>query len=486
MASKNQGWKLRYWIALGYCLPIGLSIISGFFVSANVFTVKQEAESLMVGVDIQEKMTDLALGVQTISRATRGYLLDGNATSKENVQDALKEIDTLYGEIEPEIRDEGQKATFEEMKKAIAELEAINNNLIAIVDSGDLKGAVEEWKKDGGREASNSVTELIKQFRDRENEIIAENSKVQEDGINFLFNTVWGATGTSVVVATLFAWWLINKITRQINETANDIATSSHEIAATIEQQDRTASQQAASVNETTTTVDELNASSRQSTEQADAAANAAREALQLAENGDQAVQQTLRGMNDLKVKVGAISEQIMRLSEQTNQIGNISALVSDIANRTNMLALNAAVEAVRAGEHGKGFAVVAAEIRKLADQSKQSAGKINTLVSQIQNSINTTVMVTDEGTKTVDSGMQVAQNTAMAFAGVRESVNNVVMNNQQISLNIRQQSTAFQQVLDAMNSINQGARETSAGITQSRIGTQKLTEVTEFLKELV
>jgi len=175
-----------------------------------------------------------------------------------------------------------------------------------------------------------------------------------------------------------------------------------------------------------------------------------------------------------------------MQLSEQTNQIGSISQLVSDIANRTNMLALNAAVEAVRAGEHGKGFAVLAAEIRKLADQSKQSAEKINGLVSQIQNSINTTVMVTDEGTKTVDSGMQIAQNTALAFAGVKESVNNVVMNNQQIALNIRQQSTAFEQVLSAMNAINQGARETSAGITQTRIGTQKLNEVTAELKELV
>jgi methyl-accepting chemotaxis protein len=284
----------------------------------------------------------------------------------------------------------------------------------------------------------------------------------------------------------VFGFWLVNWIARQLNETASAIATSTQEIAATIEEQDRTASQQAASVNETTTTVEELGASARQSTQQADAATNAAREALQLAENGDHAVQQTLVEMNDLKHKVEAISEQIMRLSEQTNQIGNISELVSNIANRTNMLALNAAVEAVRAGEHGKGFSVVAGEIRKLADQSKQSAGKINDLVTQIQNSINVTVMVTDEGTKTVDSGMRIVANTAQAFSGVKESVNNVVMNNQQISLNIKQQATAFQQVLDAMNIINQGARETSTGISQTRIGTQKLNEATTGLQNLV
>jgi hypothetical protein len=114
--------------------------------------------------------------------------------------------------------------------------------------------------------------------------------------------------------------------------------------------------------------------------------------------------------MNALREKVDAIADQILRLSEQTNQIGGISGLVSDLANQTNMLALNAAVEAVLAGEHGKGLAVVSGEIRKLADQSRKSAEKINALVADIQTAINSTVMVTDEGTKTVEEGVKIAQ----------------------------------------------------------------------------
>lgn len=107
--------------------------------------------------------------------------------------------------------------------------------------------------------------------------------------------------------------------------------------------------------------------------------------------------------MSTLKDKVNALAEQILHLSEQTQQIGGISELVGNLANQTNMLALNAAIEAARAGEHGKGFGVVAGEIRKLADQSKKSAEKINALVTDIPGAINTTVIVTDEGTKTVD-----------------------------------------------------------------------------------
>src|SRR6185295_5640534 len=95
--------------------------------------------------------------------------------------------------------------------------------------------------------------------------------------------------------------------------------------------------------------------------------------------------QKTIDGMSDLKDKVTAIAAQILKLSEQTSQIGGITDLVSDLASQTNMLALNAAVEAARAGEHGKGFAVVSAEIRKLADQSRKAAERINTLVADVQ-----------------------------------------------------------------------------------------------------
>lgn len=271
-----------------------------------------------------------------------------------------------------------------------------------------------------------------------------------------------------------------------IQQLINGISTSSQQIFSTLEEQERVANQQAASVNETTTTMDELEASSRQSAEQAKAAVSAAQQALVLTQGGTQAVGETLEGMFTLEKKVGAIAEQIVRLSEQANQIGSISQFVSDLANKTNMLALNSSVEAVRAGEHGKGFSVVANEIRKLADQSQKSAEKINVLVTEIQGAINSTVMVTDEGTKTVAAGVQIAQKTEVAFTGVTDAVNKVVLNNQQISLNLKQQVDAIQQVVQAMESINQGARQTTVGLNQTKIGTEQLNESALELKQMV
>ena len=175
-----------------------------------------------------------------------------------------------------------------------------------------------------------------------------------------------------------------------------------------------------------------------------------------------------------------------MRLSEQTNQIGGISGLVGDLANQTNMLALNAAVEAARAGEHGKGFGVVASEIRRLADQSKKSALKINALVTDIQTAINTTVMVTDEGTKTVDTGIKLTNSTAATFTGVADSINNIFLNSQQISLSAKQQAIAVQQVVEAMNAINLGAKESASGITQVKVSTQQLERCAQKLKAVI
>ena len=280
--------------------------------------------------------------------------------------------------------------------------------------------------------------------------------------------------------------YLVSRTTKMVDRTITEIVTSSTEIATTAEQQERIARQQATSVNETSTTMEQLGASSQQSDEQAESATVAARQALSFAEEGTQAVSLSLNGMTQLHEKVSEIADEITRLSQQTNQIGNISALVSNLANEINMLALNASVEAARAGHHGKGFGVVASEIRKLADQSKKSAESIKGIVGDIQNAINSTVIVTSEGTRTVDEGMQIAQKTADTFVGVADAIKDVVLNNQQISLNIKQQALAITQVVAAMHNLNLEAKESAAGITQTKLGTQKLNEAAKELKAVI
>jgi methyl-accepting chemotaxis protein len=279
---------------------------------------------------------------------------------------------------------------------------------------------------------------------------------------------------------------LSNRVTQFIQQMADSISKSSGAIVDTVEMQEVTVNMQANSAIETSTTVNELGAVSFQSAEQAESSAKGARQALSLAEDGTRAVQQTLQGMSGLRTKVNEIAQQIVNLSEQTGQITVVSDLVADLASQTNMLALNAAVEAARAGEQGKGFSVVAGEIRKLADQSKKSADKINALAEDIQTAINKTVMVTDEGTKTVNEGIDLAQSTAATFAGVTDAINNVFLNSQQISTSAKQQAVSIQAVLNSMTTISQGSQESAVGMHQVKMTTRELTQVADELKAAV
>lgn len=304
--------------------------------------------------------------------------------------------------------------------------------------------------------------------------------------VDNLNTSVWllGMVCTAVVI--LIGWFFSRSISLPMQQVISVVSSSSTQMAASITEQERVASQQATSVNETNTTMEELGASARQSAEQAESAASGTDKALELSQFGLSRVEETLVNMDKTKEKVGAIAQQILLLSEKTAQIREITNMVSDFANETKMLAMNAAVEAVRAGEHGKGFAVLAVETRKLADESKRSAGRINALVGDIQKATNSTVMATEEGSKTVDEGILISQNTSETFREVERVMEHASQGVQQISMNVRQQSVAVRQVVEAMKSVNSGARESASGISQVRDGIRTLNESVQLLKSMI
>jgi hypothetical protein len=328
-----------------------------------------------------------------------------------------------------------------------------------------------------------AIDDVVKMTNARNERVEREVAATMQGRMRALFLIGLAIIATALIGIGVF---LNRSIAMALLETAGALSSTSSEIASTIEQHERTAMHQSAAVHQTTATMDELDASFNQTAGMVTTAADTAQQAAQMAQNGIVTVQQTRDGMVSLKEKVGIIADQILTLSEQTSQIGSITSLVSDLANQTNMLALNAAVEAARAGEHGKGFTVVASEIRKLADESKKSAERINALVEEIQKATNSTVMATEEGTKTVDQSIRYAEDTVRAFDNVRSSCNQASDAAQQTLLSVPQQITAVKQVLISMDSLNTGARETADGIGQTKIGVENLRVTALKLKEMI
>lgn len=479
-------YRIRSWIIAGYALPVFLFLLTSTAVFVNVHKVREEATLWKESDRIADLIYQLGFNVQQLSRAARGYLLEKSEISRQTYEEADRNYENYAAELETVISDEQQRQNYQKMTELVESLDQFDRQLIALVDAGKTQEAIALWRAEKGRELSEAITDILEAMQQRENEIVEQRQAEQENALDSLLSVTLGASVMSLLVAIAVGSWIISRINQRMNEAASTVASSSRQIATAIEEQERTAVHQASSVNQTTTTMDELSASSRQSAQQAQDASNSANEALDLADKGSQAVVTTQDGIESLKSKVGEIAEQIAQLSNQTSEIRDISQLVGDLANQTNMLALNAAVEAVRAGEHGKGFAVVAAEIRKLADRSRQSAQKIHSIVSEIQNSIHATVMVTEEGIKTANEGVRIAGETALAFNGVQEAVNNMAVNNQQIYLNLQQQASAIALVVDAMNNLNTAAHESAEGISQVKLGTQQLNQAAEQLKTII
>ena len=481
-----NSYKLKTRILIGYSLPIALFLGAAITTAWGINQVRKGSDSVQDASSVLENVQASAFHFATIQKTARGYLLQKTDTSLE----AYKKNVGLFQEksllLKSLIVDAEQGQLADEIISLGGEVIEFNDNLINLINTGRADEALAIWRSGAGRNLAARLDTLLAQFVEEEIKILGDRRGNQERLLTTISSTVIIISILSTVLSVILANLITNAISKQVNRTVQQVVTTSQQIDSTVTEQERTITDQATSVNETTTTVEELGATSRQSAQQADVSSEGARQALDLSEEGVKSVNKTMQGINDLQTKVTDIADQIVNLSEQTSQISGISDLVSDVANQTNMLALNAAVEAARAGEQGKGFTVVAEEIRKLAEQTKTSAEKINSLVDDIQSAINSTIMVTDQGQKTAIEGIKLAENSAQTFKEISNAVNNVFVNSQQISMSSKQQAVAIQQVISAMNTINLGAQETSTGIVQVKGAVTELGASAADLQKLV
>ena len=278
----------------------------------------------------------------------------------------------------------------------------------------------------------------------------------------------------------------LQEILVQVRDTATRLSSASAEILASTAQQLSSASEQSAAISQTTTTVDEVRNIAEQVVARAQEVADTAQRSVEFSRAGEGAVGETIESMAGIKQRVEGIAENILALSEQTQQIGNIIATVDDIASQSNMLALNASVEAARAGEQGKGFAVVAMEVRSLAEQSKQATTQIEEILSEIQKATNMTVMATEEGTKGVEEGVNLSARTG----DVIQQLGNVLTQSAQAAVQMvaggQQQTSGIEQIALAMANINQATVQSLASTRQAESAARDLNELALTLAESV
>lgn len=479
-------FKLRTQMLFGYAIPVFMFAGSTYIVYINSNKVFEAFDQVEIVQKTIIQTDQMVLAGSNMVANSRAYLISEDQEFLQLYDQNWQSFQEASATLNNRITLPEQQQRFVKMTEIAQNYNTYQNQVISLIKQGKKKESIDLFKQGLGQQLLANFLTLNSEFNNTEiKRLNAENLQARNTLQNAINLLILGSI-LSILTAFIIAWLISSLVSRKVTQAIDAIDHSSLEINIAVDQQEKITSSQASSVNETTRTMDELEFSAKQASEQAETSTLGARQVLNLAESGNELVQQTLVEMNQMKAKVEAIAEQILRLSEQTNQIGNISQLVGDLANQTNMLALNAAVEAVRAGEYGKGFSVVASEIRKLADESQKSAHQINNLVIGIKKSNNSTGVVTEAGIKSVENTVDLAQKTASAFNNMSIELSNIVQSSQQIALNSKQQAVAIQQVVVAMNNLNKNAQDSSLGMGQIKLGIQKLSDAAFDLKDIV
>ena len=277
----------------------------------------------------------------------------------------------------------------------------------------------------------------------------------------------------------------LGDLSAEVRESAQSVGTAAEQILATVSQHTSSATEQSAALSQTATTVDEVRTAAEQAALRAQEVATLAQSAVTVGEEGTSVVGGIVSGMTEIRDKVETIAQDILALSEQTAQIGEITTTVNDLADQSNMLALNAAIEAAKAGEQGKGFAVVATEVRSLAEQSKQATAQVQSILSEIQKGTNAAVLATEEGTRVVEEGVSLVQRAGEVIAQLAETIRETAQAAQQISASAHEQRVGMEQISQGMQDVSQVTAQFVAAAQQTQVSAEGLNQLARTLNRL-
>ena len=268
--------------------------------------------------------------------------------------------------------------------------------------------------------------------------------------------------------------------TTQQSQSAATTASSVEQVSRAIDGVAQGAQEQAGAVGKASSLTAQINEVVNQISENVKLANTDSSEATASAKEGARSVEETLKGMEVIKEKVGISAEKVQDMGARSEQIGVIVETIEDIASQTNLLALNAAIEAARAGENGKGFAVVADEVRKLAERSAAATREIGELVRGIQKTVAEAVSAMGESSHEVESGVKRAGESGAALKEILKSIETVDGQIVLVEQAGGKLSAAANELVSAMDSVSAVVEENTAATEEMAAGASEVSKSIE------
>ncbi len=272
----------------------------------------------------------------------------------------------------------------------------------------------------------------------------------------------------------------------EINHATSQVASATSVAQGTSDQLLTAAETQSAQITQTTDAVSDMTRSILQVSSNAAQASEVAQRSLLAANQGSQAVQNTISGMNEIRTQIQETSKRIKRLGESSQEISEIVELISDITEQTNILALNAAIQAASAGEAGRGFTVVAEEVQRLAERSSEATKQISAIVKTIQTDTHGAVAAMEKSTEGVVEGARVADAAGQALTEIETVTTNLARLIQSISAATNAQTESATTVSNNMQMIQKITTQTTQGTKLTADSVGQLTSLAEELRNSV
>ena len=229
-----------------------------------------------------------------------------------------------------------------------------------------------------------------------------------------------------------------------------------------------------------------MSASSSQVAERARVLFDVARDARQDAQVGRQEVQQTVKGMGRINENVLLTSSKVHELGERSREIDEIITVISSISHQTNRLALDAAIQAAMAGENGKGFGAVAADIRRLAERSKEQVSSITKIVRSVREEVNDVSISMQDTERETLSGTRLTQEAGSSLESIFTAVEQQAREIESINRVAVQQLQSSNATVQIMRSVSASTQQSSESTRSASTNMERLTRLVQQLRSSV
>jgi len=278
----------------------------------------------------------------------------------------------------------------------------------------------------------------------------------------------------------------LNGLVGDIRATSDDVYQQAQSVYQDAQNSLQQSDEQQQRVEQVVTAVEEMATSAQSVAEQVESIASSVREADSNSQSGLDIVEQVRTDMAALNGLLEQSAIAINSVAKDSDGIQDVTRMIDEIAEQTNLLALNAAIEAARAGEQGRGFAVVADEVRTLAHRTQTSVQEVVSIINKLQQSTSGAVALMNDSQSNANQVMERTAQAGEALQSIAEQVSDISGQSETIAATSEQQAMVSQEIAESVSDISKLNSDTRNVTAQSAESAKSLQTQSTELKQQV